>query len=305
MREDIRFRSGDAECGGWLYRPDGIPEAVPCVVLGHGFGALKEARLDAYAERFAAAGYAALAFDYRHFGSSGGEPRQLISIGRQHEDWRAAVAHARSLEGIDAEQIALWGSSYSGGHVVAVGAGDPRIAAIVSQAPFMNGNATLLSAGPANVLRLTGAALRDLAGNALGRAPRLIPLVAPPGKTAAMNSPDALPGYSALYSPGFEWRNEFVPRAALGLALYSPLGKVRNVRCPLLVQVATRDVVTPPEPARKAARRAPRGELKEYDAGHFDVYVGDLFETVVADQVEFLRRHLAPAAKYHHQAASR
>ena len=264
------------------------------MVLAHGFGGVKEARLDAYAERFAAAGHAALLFDYRHFGASEGEPRQLISIGRQQEDWRAAIAHARGLDGIDPERIALWGTSYSGGHVVAVGAGDPRVAAIVSQAPFMNGNAALGCAGPANVMRLTGAALRDLAGSALGRPPRLIPLAGPPGTTAAMNSPDALPGYAALFPPGFEWRNEFVPRAAVGLGFYSPVGKAGRLHCPLLVQVATEDVVTPPEPARKAARRAPRGELKEYDAGHFDVYVGELFETVVADQVEFLGRHLAP-----------
>jgi uncharacterized protein len=136
-REEIRFRSGGEECAGWFYRPGDADGNVPCVVLAHGFGALKEGRLDAYAERFAVAGYAALVFDYRNFGESGGEPRQLIDIGAQHEDWRAAVSDARGREGVDADRIALWGTSFSGGHVIATGARDSRVAAVIAQSPFL------------------------------------------------------------------------------------------------------------------------------------------------------------------------
>ena len=125
-REDVRFRSVDAECAGWLYRPADSDGDVPCVVLAHGFGGVKEARLDAYAERFAAAGYAALVFDYRHHGDSAGEPRLLIDVGRQHADWRAAIAYARALDGVDANRIVAWGTSFSGGHVVEIAAADHR-----------------------------------------------------------------------------------------------------------------------------------------------------------------------------------
>src|SRR5687768_15112277 len=113
-REEVRFRSGDDECGAWLFRPDG-DEQGPCIVLAHGFGGTREARLDAYAERFCAAGYVALVFDYRHFGASAGEPRQLISIRGQRADWRAAVAYARELEDVDANRVVAWGTSFSGG----------------------------------------------------------------------------------------------------------------------------------------------------------------------------------------------
>jgi fermentation-respiration switch protein FrsA (DUF1100 family) len=293
-REDIRFASGDEECGGWLYRPDGGTEPVPCIVLAHGFGALKEARLDAYAERFRDAGYAALVFDYRHFGTSGGEPRQVIDIGSQHEDWRAAVAHARGLDGVDPDRIALWGTSYSGGHVLVIASEDPGVAAVVSQTPHTSAPATLRSGGLVPMLRLTAAAIRDEMKALMRREPYLIPIVASPGEIGAMTSPDALPGYLALYPDGFEWRNEFAPRAALGLGFYSPGRRARSVRCPLLVQVGTNDVVTPPAPARRAARRAPRGELKEYPGGHFDIYVDGGFEHAVGDQLEFLARHLRP-----------
>jgi hypothetical protein len=43
-----------------------------------------------FAQRFAAAGYYALVFDYRHFGDSDGEPRRLLDIKRQLQDWRRA-----------------------------------------------------------------------------------------------------------------------------------------------------------------------------------------------------------------------
>ena len=101
-RTDVRFPSGDSECAAWLYTPPGAGRSpLPVVVMAHGLGAVREMRLDAFAERFAAAGYAVLVFDYRHFGASGGEPRQLLSVRRQRADWRAAVAYARGRDDLD------------------------------------------------------------------------------------------------------------------------------------------------------------------------------------------------------------
>ena len=118
--------------------------------MAHGFSATRDLRLDAYAERFCAAGIGALLFDYRHFGASAGEPRQLLDIRRQHADYRAAVAYARGLDWVDPDRVALFGSSFSGGHVIAVAAQDPRIAAVVSQCPFTDGLATLPKLGVLN-----------------------------------------------------------------------------------------------------------------------------------------------------------
>ena len=288
-REDVRFRSADAECAGWLYRPSPANGDVACVVLAHGFGGVKEARLDAYAERFAGAGYAALVFDYRCHGDSGGEPRLLIDIGRQREDWRAAIAWAREIDGVDPDRIVAWGTSFSGGHVVELAAAGERLAAVIAQGPFMSGAAVLRSAGPAHNNRLTVAGVRDLiAARRGGEHP--IAVVGPPGTTAAMSSPDALPGYLALFPPGFEWPNRFLPRGTMSLPFQRPYAKAKRVTAPLLIQVMSDDVVTPPKPARKAAERAPRGELIEYPGGHFDIYVGQPFERAVADQIEFLDR---------------
>jgi uncharacterized protein len=292
-REDVRFRSGEDECAAWLYRPEPAPDAaVACVILAHGFGGVKEARLDAYAERFAAAGYAALAFDYRYHGGSGGEPRLLIDVSRQHADWRAAIAYARGLDGVAPDRIVLWGSSFSGGHVLELAAAGEPVAAAIAQAPFMDGVATVRASGAADIARMTTAGLRDVAGGLLGRPPRLMPVVGPPGTLAAMNSPDAEPGYLALIPAGYDWPNRFIPRATLALPSYRPVRKAAKVSVPLLVQVMTDDAVTPPEPARKAAAAAPQGELIEYPGGHFDVYLGEPFERAVGDQIAFLNRVL-------------
>jgi alpha-beta hydrolase superfamily lysophospholipase len=290
-REDIEFHSGGNTCAAWLYRPE-ADEPQPIVVLAHGFGGVREARLWAYAERFAAAGIAALVFDYRHFGASEGEPRQLLDIDRQLDDWRAAIAFARGLEGVDAERVALWGTSFSGGHVAMLAAEDRDVAAAISQGTFIDGPPTLRVLGPRNLLRLARAGLRDEAARLLRRPPYMLPVVGPPGSLAAMNSPDAEPGYRALFPPGVTFRNEVAARIALRLGTYRPIRHAAEIACPWLVCVLDHDVITPPRPALKAAGRAPRGEARRYPGAHFDIYVGKLFEQVVADQVEFLERHL-------------
>lgn len=294
-REDLDFFSGGERCAAWLYRPDG-DGLHPCVVLGHGFGATRGASLAPYAERFAAAGMAALAFDYRHFGDSAGEPRQLLDIARQHEDWRSALVFARSLAGIDARRVALWGSSFGGGHVVRVAAGDAGVAAAVSQVPYTTGVSALRAVGPRQSARLTVEGVRDVLAAARGEDPRMVSIVGEPGELAAMTTPDSLPGYTAMYGDE-PYRNEVAARVLLRVLTYNPAWWASRVRCPMLVCVFEDDAVTPPEPAERMAARAPQGELLRYPGGHFDVYAGEGFEHAVADQVEFLSRHLlgAPA----------
>jgi dienelactone hydrolase len=133
----VCFDSGDVTCIGYLYYPTQISATHPCVVLGTGFtGTQDTPSIQAAAERFAANGFAALTFDYQNFGESDGTPRQLIRIQSQQADFHAAIGFARNQAGIDPERIALWGTSLGGGHVIAVAADDPQIAAVVAQIPF-------------------------------------------------------------------------------------------------------------------------------------------------------------------------
>lgn len=298
MREDVSFESRGVRCAAWHYRGEGAAAPRPCVVMAHGFGGTRDSGLEPYAERFAAAGLDVLVFDYRGFGASEGEPRQLVDWRRHREDYRAALAFARTLEGVDPDRIALWGSSYSGGHVIPVAAGDGRVAAVVSQVPATDGLAALRAlvrhAGVGALARATLLGLRDQARALTGREPLRMPLVGPPGSLAAMTTPDAEPGYLAIAGPTF--RNAFCARGVLGVALNRPVRHAKRLPCPVLFQIADEDAITPPEAVLAAARKAgARAEVRRYPVGHFGVYTGEAFERVVADQLAFLTRHLAPA----------
>src|SRR3954454_21381328 len=144
VRLDVAFSSAGDECRAWLFMPE--VQRPPLVILGHGLGGTREYGLEPYAERFADAGIAALVFTYRHFGDSGGPPRQLLDIERQLADWAAALAYARNLDGIDRDRIALWGTSFGGGHVIEAAARDGAVAAVVSQGPFTDGPAATRAA---------------------------------------------------------------------------------------------------------------------------------------------------------------
>src|SRR5205823_3597585 len=128
-------------------------------------------------------------------------------------------------------------------------------------------------------LRLTGSALRDQLGALVGRPPRYLPAVGPPGSHAAMTEPDAEPGFRAMTAPGSTWVNRYTPRVSL--RNYRPYSKLKQLRCPVLVVVADGDGTTPPEPAAKAAEKAPHAELARFPIGHFEPYVGEWFERVV------------------------
>lgn len=295
-RQDVRFTSGDGECAGWFFRPAGATSdsPVPIVVLGHGLAGLKSQRLDAFAQRFAERGYAVLAFDYRHFGSSSGEPRQLADVRTQLEDYRSAVAHARTLEGIDPQRVILWGTSFAGGHVIVTAASDPAIAAVIAQCPFSDGPTAARAMPKKTALRLMREAVKDRKAANRNEPPVRVPIVGSPGDLAVMTSPDSVSGLRAIFeASGEPFEIPQIPaRFMLQVPVYRPGRKASGVNAPLLVCVCERDKVTPARKTARLASRAARGEVKHYDADHFDIYVGEWFERVVADQIEFLERHV-------------
>jgi uncharacterized protein len=300
LTDVVSFPSHGETCAGWRLSGEGDAIAGergrPCVVMAHGFGATKDSGLLPFAEAFAAAGLDVLLFDYRCFGESSGEPRQLAWPPRHREDYHAAIAFARGLDGVDPEKIVVWGTSWSGAHAVYAAAADPRIAAVISQAADFDGLRTLNRireyAGIAQQVRLTWFGLTDMIGSVRGREPLMIPIVGAPGTLAALSTEESEPGMRAIAGP--TWRNEYTARAVFAEWTNRAIAKMDRVRCPVLVQIADRDSVAPPAAARVAAWRA-KGhvEVREYPCAHFDIYTGDWRERAVADQLHFLRRHLA------------
>ena len=290
-RHDTTFDSNGDTCSAWLYLPDGV-DNPPLVILGHGLGATKEMGLDAFSQRFAAAGIAAMAFTYRHFGDSTGQPRQLISIKRQLADWDAAIAHAKTRADIDGTRIAVWGSSFGGGHAIVVASRHPELRAAISQCPFTDGIASARALGPVGTMRLLPVVANDLVAGALRKDPVLVKLAGSPGERALMTAPDALPGYLALVPNGGTFVNEVAARVAPAITRHRPGKAAKDVTMPILFCVPDNDSVTPPEETVAYAKTAPKVEIRRYEAGHFDIYLGAQFEAVIADQTEFLVRHL-------------
>lgn len=289
--EEVGFVVGGTRCAAWLFRPEG-PGPAPCVVLGSGLSCVRDQGLDRYSERFAAAGIAALAFDYRFFGDSEGEPRTLLSARMQREDFRAAVAFARTVAGIDHERIAIWGFSYGSAHAQEIAISDPSIAAAVLVSPLIDGIRSLVHMnGLGHFPRLMKAGLRDLGRAARATEPFRIPATGPPESGAALCTRDAIEGFEAVTGPDSRWRNDLCARGVTEPP-YRLERKVRRLRCPALYCIAEDDEVNPPELAERTARSVASAELRLYPGGHFEPFLGETFERVVADQVGFLERKL-------------
>ncbi|MBL9014725.1 MAG: alpha/beta fold hydrolase [Myxococcales bacterium] len=296
MRRELRFPSGDTTCAADLYVPEHRDARTPCVVMAHGFTGTRDLGLASYATRFAAAGLFALVFDYRHFGTSGGEPRQVISVTEQLDDWRAAIAFARGLPEVDPDAIAIWGTSLSGGHVVAIAAEDPGLAAVVAQVPWLGVDRARESPWRGTTLRaLAGAAIRDRLRAARKRPALVLPVVGEPGELAVFTGADAAAFARRFAATAPTWRNEIAARSLLALLRYRPREGAARIGMPLLLCVAEHDRYASPELARRVAAAAPRGELRTYPIEHFDAYLGEN-ERLVADQVAFRSEALARGA---------
>lgn len=253
--------------------------------MAHGFSLTRHDGLPPYAERLAEAGAAVLVFDHRHLGDSGGEPRQRFRTREQREDWRNAVAFARSLDRVDPGRIVLWGFSFSGSHVVETALADPGIAAVLALCPMVDGLARALATPPALSAWLTPRALADQ----LGRH-NLVPVTAQPGEHAAMTLPGEADGFFAAVPGGSPWRNEISPAVFLSVATIRPVRKAGRLRVPLWVGLGERDVSVSSRAVQKLAQRAPQGELHRYPYDHFGAFLGEGPARVAADQINFLRR---------------
>lgn len=190
-RTHVSFESDDATCRGDLYLPE--EPSPPVVVMAHGFGAERSFRLPAFPEWFADRGLAVLLFDYRGFGDSDGGD-QLVDPFRHVDDWLAAVDAARDHPDVDVDRLCLWGTSFSGGHVLETAA-RRDVDAVVSQVPFVDGLRTVRhlarhsGSGLAYPLVATSHGLRDAARGLLRRPPHTVPVVGPPDEFAMLNTP--------------------------------------------------------------------------------------------------------------------
>jgi fermentation-respiration switch protein FrsA (DUF1100 family) len=295
-RRDIKFASQGVECAAWFYIPKDLKanEKRPAIVMAHGWSAVKD-HLDRYAARFAEAGFTVLSFDYRYLGASKGEPRGQVFYRDQQEDYRNAITWVSNQKEVDATRIGIWGTSYSGGHVLVLGAFDKRVKAVVSQVPAVNSwDAYYQPLKPedlAGEFSLYEKARNDFFGT--GNV-NYVPVVAPEGQYSSIPVKEAHDWFIANLQPIATWKNQITVSSLEDSMDYDPTSAVHLIApTPLLMIITDNDIITPTELEKKAFERAkdPK-KLVVIPGGHFEVYQGPKLEQAVSEATDWFKRWL-------------
>jgi uncharacterized protein len=309
MRTDVHFPGfGGVSLRGWLYTPEGAasstaaPVSSPALVMAHGFSATRHMGLAGYADVFCAAGYAVLVYDHRGFGDSDGEPRQEVNPWAQARDYRYALSWLARQPGIDAARLGVWGSSFSGGEVLVVGAVDGRVKVVIANVPSARFPADVSPAGRAERFAVMRAALEDESG--AGPADRIDPAIGPMPVVRAtggdrqapvfLSQPESTAWFEEAGGEGSGWQNTCTLRGLGGEPAFDPAATVPFIAPrPLLMVVATGDRVAPQEIARAAFEIA--GEPKQLElveGDHYQPYSGATFGRCSLVMRDFLLSHL-------------
>ncbi|WFD00407.1 hypothetical protein MYAM1_003156 [Malassezia yamatoensis] len=295
-REDIQIASHGEILDAWVYPAVGAKAGArsPAIVLAHGLGGTKEMRLDAFSERFSAAGFVCVVFDYRYWGKSTGQPRGLIDVDSQLADWNTVIDFVAKLPQVDPERMGIFGSSFSGGHVIRLAATNPKVKATVSQCPFTHGLSSAQTVGLLPLPKLAFLAIWDMFFSSQEN-PVRVPLLGKPGDAALLNTEDSLSGIQQLLPANKVLEMESIPaRLILHFPFLYPGSYAKQVRTPIYFAVCGKDSVAPPGPTLKYAKQAPKGTVHVYaEDGHFDIYVGQSFERAVKDYIDFFQTNLA------------
>lgn len=299
--EKVQFSGYDGvTLHGILYLPPS-EKPVPGIVMTHGFSAVKEMCLQSFALFLAEAGFAVLLYDHRNLGESGGQPRQEINPWAQMKDYRCALSWLGERSEVDQERLGIWGSSFSGGEVLVLGAVDERVRAVVSDTPLAGMPDVDYADSRASFEAIRDCLLDDsgqgLADRACGR-PRPMRVVddGSSGHPIFLRQPEAREWFLRLgRQSGSTWKNEVTLVNAFDIdPVFDPGSCVAYISpTPLLMVVASEDRLAPTTIALEAFERArePK-QLETFEGNHFSDYEGPGFQQVAAVMRDFLMKHL-------------
>jgi uncharacterized protein len=296
MRKNVVFQSKGLNCSGWLYVPDNLEPGTrrPAIVMAHGLTAVKEQALPDFAERFAAAGFAVMVFDYRFFGESEGEPRSQVFPLEMVEDYRNAITWLSQRPEVVSDRIGIWGTSYSGGLVLHVATFDKRVKALVAQVPATLSPELHRAADPAAWERASKFLLEDRIQRYRTGVVNYMRVVAPEGEPCLLPGKEAFDGYMALQEAGPNWRNQLTVESVERMREFDPVHLVHLISpAALLLIPAENDSLIPISAVRGTYEKA--GEPKTLSVlpiGHFEIY-GEPWLSRAADlAAEWFRRYL-------------
>lgn len=289
--EPLILKSHDDTLGADFYRPN-KGRKPPVIIMAHGFAGERKFGLPKFADAFASAGYAVVLFDYRGFGGSTGRPRELVSPSLHLEDWRAVLNQVKKRKDIDTKKIVLWGTSFSGGHVMVTAAREKGVKAIISQVPHVDGLASSLLYPKHLLPQAMLTATKDLAGSKLGRDPIRVPVVASSG-VRCLAGADCYSGYMKMVAAGSSWMGLVPARILITITQYRPIRDAHKIKCPVLLIAAAQDTLIPIESTRIAAQKIKQVEYVEWPMGHFEPYDGAWFNENIKTQLTFLKAQLS------------
>ncbi len=199
--------------------------------MANAISAIKEITLPGYAERFCAAGYVVLAFDYRNYGASDGTPRNHLDPHEQQLDVRNGITWLRAQAEVDPNRVGGWGVSLGGVHMIHAGAYDRRLKAVVSVATGLNTLEAMM--GRTGLQSFLGYIIADRDRRYMtGEIASYMPAVSMPGEGGLMAFPEANDFYieaQKTYAPAYENRittasieHLVADRSADAIALISP-----------------------------------------------------------------------------------
>eukprot|EP01124_Arcella_intermedia_P013140 TRINITY_DN1954_c0_g1_i1.p1 TRINITY_DN1954_c0_g1~~TRINITY_DN1954_c0_g1_i1.p1 ORF type:complete len:370 (+),score=50.15 TRINITY_DN1954_c0_g1_i1:33-1112(+) len=297
----VRFPCSGLSCEAFLYNPNREEgDKRPALIMAHGLGSQKDFGLAKFASVFSARGYVVFVFDYRNFGGSDGDTFNEISPTMQLEDWESAIQFVATLKEVDASKICLWGTSFSGGHVLVTAAKtahSEKIKAVISQVPFLKAfSSTIATASSATItdmLKLSLLGLVDKTRALMGLSRLYIPIYGECSDSAILCAPSFKEGYPRLVpkDPRGGWQNQCPASIALSLLLYNPHTFARDVKAPTLIVYDIQDELCLPDDVKDVSKQIPDVHLYELSSGHFSVYE-ELFEETIHAELSFLQKHL-------------
>lgn len=294
MKENVFFNVKNERINAYLYLPYNRLQPFPCIIMNTGIGGTKDMLLERYAKVFNSAGFAVMTYDYRHFGRSDGNPRQLYSMNKQVEDCAAAIKYARSRKEIHADKIIIWGTSGGAGYGIILAASDDRIVCISCQCGALDHKADFQMAikrdGFLSYLPLLLHGQCDKGRQRFGLGPHHLPIVGTPGIPAIIKAPGAYEGYSRIASENA--KNKLCAQIML-TPNKNPIDYAQSIKCPVLIQICENDNIANPQGSINTAERlGTLASVRKYSIGHFDIYFGENFKQSIKDQIDFFKKHV-------------
>jgi fermentation-respiration switch protein FrsA (DUF1100 family) len=296
MRKNITFTSKGLRCRGWLYVPDDLAEGqkAPTVVMAHGFSGVKEMILPDFAERFVAAGFVTLAFDYRYFGDSEGEPRSQVLPLEQVEDVRNAITWVSGQPEVDPQRMGLWGTSYGGGIVLYTATFDKRVKAVVAQVPWAISPEFRRATDPEGWEARGEFVLQDRIERYKTGTVTYMKVVSPEGEPCIMPGQESYEAFMALKESSPNWRNEVSVEVLEKGREFDPVRLVHWIapRALLLIP-GEKDSLIPVKAVRETYERAgePKG-LTVLPVRHFEVYFEPWLTKAAVAAIDWYKKYL-------------